>query len=482
VSNPPSARVALPLCIDLDGTLAATDTLWEGALALLRERPLRALALPLWVLGGRAALKRRLAAEAPLDVETLPLRAGVLGYAAEARAAGREVALVTASTRAIAEAVAAHTGAFDRVLASDAENLKGARKREALVAHYGARGFEYVGDARADLAVWEAAAIGSRVGGGAALHAGLLARTQLGRVFEIAPRGAGAWLRALRVRQWVKNLLVFLPLLASHRIAETALLIQGALAFVAFGLAASAVYVANDLIDLPADRRHPVKRRRPFAAGELGIPAGLAAIPLLVAAALACAAPLPPAFGAALLSYLAANALYTLVLKRLALADVMTLAGMYALRVIAGGLATGIVVSPWLMGFSLFFFLSLAFVKRYAELRRLAAEGADATPGRGYVPGDAPLLLALGPGCAVVSALVLALYIQGDLVATLYAAPAVLWALVPLLVYWASRVWLLAHRGALDEDPILFTLRDPTSWLVAALGGAVFAAATLGLG
>ncbi|HEY8119758.1 MAG TPA: UbiA family prenyltransferase [Myxococcota bacterium] len=478
MSAPQPARSALPLCVDLDGTLVATDTLWESALALLRTRPLRALALPLWLAGGRAALKRALAEAAPIDVAALPYRADVLAYAAEARAAGRRVVLVTASTRAVAERVAAHTRAFDEVLASDAENLKGARKRDALTLRFGERGFEYVGDARVDLAVWEGAGAGSLVGGSRALRAALEARTVLARQFAVPAAGAGDWLRALRVRQWLKNLLLFLPLLAAHRIGDASAVFAAALGFLAFGLTASSVYLANDLFDLPADRLHPTKRARPFASGALAIPAGLAAIPLLLAGAFAIARALPAAFAAALALYLAANVLYTLWLKRVALADVALLGGMYALRVVVGGLATRIPVSTWLIGFSLFFFLSLAFLKRFAELRRLRDEGARATPGRGYLPSDASVLLALGPACAVVAALVLGLYIEGDAVGTLYRTPDVLWALIPLLVYWAGRMWLLAQRGELDDDPILFTTRDPGSYLVAALALATFAVAS----
>jgi 4-hydroxybenzoate polyprenyltransferase len=477
VSASPREHAALPLCVDLDGTLVATDTLWESALALLRTQPLRALALPLWLARGRPALKRALAAAAPLEVATLPLRAEVLAYAAEARAAGRSVHLVTASTRAIAERVAAHTGAFDDVMASDDENLKGARKRDALVARFGARGFEYVGDARVDLAVWESAGAGSLVSESRGLRDALAARTRLARSFAAPSGGAGAWLRALRLRQWSKNLLLFVPIVAAHRVADLDLLGAAALAFVAFGLTASAVYLANDLVDLPSDRLHPTKRTRPFASGALSIPAGLAAIPVLVAGAFALAVLLPPAFGAALAFYLAANVLYTLWLKRVMLADVTALGGMYALRVVVGGLATGIAISNWLIGLSLFFFLSLAFLKRFAELRRLGAEGAAAAPGRGYAPSDAPVLLALGPACAAVAALVLGLYVEGDAVSTLYRRPAVMWALVPLLVYWAGRMWLLAQRGELDDDPILFTTRDRASYAVAALALAVFWAA-----
>jgi 4-hydroxybenzoate polyprenyltransferase/phosphoserine phosphatase len=467
----------LPLCVDLDGTLVATDTLWESALALLRTQPLRALLLPVWLVSGRAALKRALGQVAPIDVAALPYRAEVLAYIAEARAAGRRVVLTTASTRAIAERVAAHTGVFDEVMASDQENLKGPRKREALVARFGERGFEYVGDSRADLAVWEGAGAGSLVGGSRALAAGLAARTTLARELAVRPGDAAAWLRALRVRQWLKNLLLFLPLLAAHRFGDLAAALAALVGFFAFGFTASAIYLANDLFDLPSDRAHPSKRERPFAAGTLSIPAGLAAIPLALCAAAALASSLPTAFGAALVFYVLVNGLYTLWLKRVVLADVTVLGGMYALRVVVGGLATRIPVSTWLIAFSLFFFLSLAFLKRFAELRRLCDEGASATPGRGYVPSDAPVLLALGPACAVVSALVLGLYVEGDTVETLYRTPNVLWALIPLLVYWSARIWLLAQRGELDDDPILFTTQDPGSYLVAALALVVFALA-----
>jgi len=467
----------LPLCVDLDGTLVATDTLWESALALLRTQPLYALLLPVWLASGRATLKRSLAQAAPIDVAALPYRAEVLAYIAEARMAGRQVVLVTASTRGIAERVAAHTAVFDDVMASDAENLKGARKRDALVARFGERGFEYLGDSRADLAVWDGAGAGSLVGGSPALAAGLAARTTLARAITARAGDLTDWLRALRLRQWLKNLLLFLPLLASHRFGDVATALAALVGFFAFGLTASAVYLANDLFDLPSDRAHPSKRERPFAAGVLSIPAGLAAIPLALGAAGALASLLPVAFSAGLAFYLLANVLYTLWLKRVVLADVAVLGGMYALRVVVGGLATRIPVSTWLIAFSLFFFLSLAFLKRFAELRRLRDEGASATPGRGYLPSDAPVLLALGPACAVVSALVLGLYVEGDAVATLYRVPDVLWALIPLLVFWAGRIWLLAQRGELDEDPILFTTRDRGSYLVAGLALAVFALA-----
>jgi 4-hydroxybenzoate polyprenyltransferase/phosphoserine phosphatase len=471
----------LPLCVDLDGTLVATDTLVESFVRGLATRPLSMLALPLRLLRGRAATKAWLAALAPPDAATLPYRAEVLDYLREARAEGRRVVLATASDRAIAEAVAAELGLFTEVLASaEGHNLKGARKRETLEGMFGSRGFEYLGDSAADLAVWDGAARASTVGLGPRAQARVAARAPLGRHFAVPPSTPRTWLRALRVHQWVKNLLVFLPMIMAHEVADPGLWGRSALAFLALSLCASAVYVGNDLADLAADRGHPTKRRRPFAAGRLPLWAGLAAVPLLLGAGLGLAlAALPAVFAACLGAYVALSATYTFVLKRVAVVDVVVLAGLYCLRVLAGGLAVAIDVSPWLMGFCLFFFLSLAFLKRYAELRLLAEQGSPRAGGRDYEVGDAPLLLAVGTGSGLLAALVLALYVQSERVVVLYAEPALLWFLVPLLVFWTTRIWLLAQRGRIVDDPVLATARDPVSYAVAAAAALILAAATL---
>jgi 4-hydroxybenzoate polyprenyltransferase len=301
------------------------------------------------------------------------------------------------------------------------------------------------------------------------------------------PRASLAtWRRALRVHQWVKNGLVFLPLLLAHRLGEPGLLGLATLAFVCLSLLTSAVYVLNDLMDLPSDRAHPTKRRRPFAAGTLPIWSGVAVAPLLIAASLGLSvALLPGVFTTALAVYLLLNVIYTGFLKRVAMADVILVASLYSLRVLAGGYATSVEVSPWLIAFSLFFFLNLAFLKRYADLRLMArvaepgASGPPGSPGRDYVASDAPLLLALGPVSGFMATLVLALYITGEKVTQLYRLPAALWLLIPLLVFWISRFWLEAQRGRMHEDPVVYILNDRLSYAVLAGAAIILLTAAL---
>jgi 4-hydroxybenzoate polyprenyltransferase/phosphoserine phosphatase len=472
MSADPSS-VDFPLCVDLDGTLIASDTMFESLLGCARRRPLALARVPLWLMQGRPALKAHLQEAAPIDPVALPYREDVLAWVASERERGRHVVLATASDRGVADAMAEHLGLFDEVLATEGDcNLKGARKREALDERFGVRGYEYLGDSRADLAVWEGAARASTVG---FARERIGDRAPAGRHFDVPRGGISAWVRQLRLHQWVKNVLIFLPALAAHRITEPAILRDALLAFLAFGLTASAVYVFNDLMDLPSDRAHPEKRKRPFASGRLSIVAGLLVAPLLVLSALWLAsAALPPRFQAALGVYLLLNLIYTFGLKRVPIADVIFLASLYSLRILAGGFATGVSVSPWLIAFSLFFFLNLALLKRYADLRILAAAGQDAAAGRGYRVADAPWILFVGPAAGYMSAAVLALYIQSDKVVTLYREPAALWVLVPLLAYWITRVWLVAHRGGMTDDPIVFTTRDPGSYAVLGLAVVTF--------
>lgn len=473
-------RAGLPLCVDLDGTLVATDTLFEGLMAALRRRPWVLLLLLPWLLRDRAAMKARLAGLAPPEVAALPVRDEVLAYLRDAGREGRPVVLVTASDRGVAEAVARHVGGFDEVLASEpGDNLKGLRKRARLDERFGMQGYEYLGDSAADWPVWAGAACGSSVGLSAPDRQRLEALAPGGRHFDAPRARAASWLRALRVHQWVKNALVFLPLLASHRFLEPALQTHAMLAFASFSLLASAVYVMNDLVDLEADRTHPVNATRPFANGELPIWSGLLAAPVLVAAAFALSTALAPAYAALLGLYLVANLVYTFALKRVAIADVVLLAMLYGLRVLAGGFATGIVVSPWLIAFSLMFFMNLALLKRYADLCGVGRAPGREVAGRGYAIGDAPLLLALGPACGVVASLVLALYAQSDAVRALYPRPTVLFALIPLLLFWIGRFWFRAHRGEVRGDPIVFAVTDPTSYGVLLSGVCVLALAAM---
>jgi 4-hydroxybenzoate polyprenyltransferase len=279
-------------------------------------------------------------------------------------------------------------------------------------------------------------------------------------------------LEAMRPHQWAKNLLVFVALIGAHRVAEPALLARAALAFVAFGLVASSVYVLNDLCDLAADRRHATKRDRPFASGALPLRFGYALFPLLLAAGAAVAAALPRGFGVLLGGYYAATVAYSFALKRRLVLDVVVLASLYTARLFGGGLATDVPISEWLAAFSLFVFFSLALAKRASELGELG-EREGAAAGRGYVAADRGPVITMGIASGYLAVLVLALYVSSHDVSRLYAHPLRLWLLCPVLLYWTSRVWILVGRRALHEDPVLFALRDPASWLVALAGAAV---------
>ena len=455
----------VPLAVDLDGTLVRTDTLWESVAALVRRDPLAAFALPFWLLRGRAAFKSEVARRAEIDVALLPYDANVLRELRRQRAEGRWLVLATASDSRIAEGVARHLGLFDAVLASDGvRNLKREAKAEALVERYGEGRFDYMGEDRHDVPVWKRAGA-AYVVGARALARGLESSGKVVHEIPREPGGAVPLLRALRVYQWAKNLLVFVPLATAHLLLLPGAVMAAVLAFTAFSLAASAVYLANDLADLQDDRRHPVKRARPLAAGEVAIGTGAMLIVLLLAGSAALCALLPPAFGALLATYLAANLAYSLRIKRIPVVDVFVLAGLYTLRILAGAAAIAVPVSHWLLGFSLFAFLSLALVKRFVEVSNVASRDEVNVAGRGYVAGDGELLAMLGTASASLSVLVFALYITSPQVVVLYRAPALLWFAVPLLLYWMSRIWFLAHRGALHEDPLLFALHDPVSYV-----------------
>ncbi|MDJ0785433.1 MAG: UbiA family prenyltransferase [Myxococcota bacterium] len=472
---------SLPLCIDLDGTLVMTDTLHESFVSALRNHPLQALMAFAALPRGRSAFKARVAAIGPVDASALPYRPEVLEYAREARAQGRAVVLATATDGRIARAVAEHqAGLFDEVLASDENgNLKGAAKRQGLEARFGAGGYEYLGDSAADVPVWAGAGAASCVGARAASLARERAGTTIVREFEAPSSGLRTWISALRVHQWLKNVLVFMTVLLGQ-LQDPVLWGRGLVAFFSFSLCASAIYLINDLVDLEDDRAHPTKSKRALASGRLPIVAGLLAIPPLLAIAFGMAVILlPPAFSGVLLLYVVTTSAYSNYLKRIAMADVVILALLYCIRILAGAAATGVGTSPWLVGFSLFFFMSLAFLKRYADLRILAAAGGgkDRAPGRDYDLDDAPLLLSLGPASGVMATLIVPLYLESAKVADLYSEPLLLWGLVPLLVFWISRAWRIAHQGRMEEDPVLWTVRDRVSWGVGAAAALLLAAA-----
>lgn len=478
-SSLPAAPTSRVLCVDLDGTLLATDLLWESLLALLKRRPWSLVLLPGWLLKGKAYLKHQIAQRVELNPGSLPYRKDVLDFVKRENGSGREIVLATASDGKFARSVAGYLGLFSGVLASDGKiNLAGRWKLKALETHIGNKGFDYIGNAKADLPLWRVASQVLLVNPSPRL---LRQAQRVGPVRWIFGHREGprrSLTKALRVDQWVKNVLLFVPLLTSHRLIEGRLVLSSLLAFLAFSFCASGTYIVNDLLDLESDRHHPSKRLRPFAAGGLPISTGVLLALLFLGAGFAIAAVLLPApFSAALGLYVVITSAYSFYLKRIVAVDVLVLAGLYTLRVLAGGEAVNIPISQWLLAFSLFLFLSLAFVKRYAELSNAHARREALAKGRGYLVQDKELVRSLGPTSGYLSVLVLALYISSREVTALYRHPQVLWLACPLLLYWITRVWLLAHRGEIDEDPVVFTLRDTVSYAVGGVIGLIILAA-----
>lgn len=467
-----------PLVVDLDGTLVRTDMLHESAIRVVRERPLDLLRLPVWLWRGKAAVKQALAARASFDPATLPYHEAFLAWLREQAREGRRLVLCTASDRTIADAVAGHLNLFDEVLASDGhDNLAGARKAEVLVQRYGEQGFDYAGNSSADLAVWPRARQAVVVAPSPGVLQRARAQFQVEQVFAAAPAGGRTWLRAMRPHQWLKNLLLAVPLLGAHQLGDWQLWALLVLAFVAFSLCASAVYIGNDLLDLDSDRAHPRKRLRPLAAGVIPAWNAVVAAPLLFMLAMLLAWPLGRVFAAWLLAYFVLTSLYSWRLKRLLIIDCLTLAMLYTLRVAAGAAAVHVRLTYWLLVFCGFLFLSLAFVKRYAEMAMRQQQGEQGAAGRAYLVGDAPLLQSLGVASGFCSALVLALYLNSDAVLRLYRTPGLMWGAVPVLAFWVSWMWMQAHRGRMHDDPLVFAVKDKAS-----LAAGVAFAASLALG
>ena len=466
-----------PLVIDLDGTLLRSDLLIETGLVFLHNQPHRFVTLLQWLKQGKATLKHKLACATELDVSVLPYDSDVIALIKAERERGRRVILATASNRRLADQVARHLALFDDVLASDEDrNLTAHAKRDQLVQMFGARGFDYAGNSRDDLSVWGAARQAYVVNASSRVER--LAR-KIGNVagtLKSARPVLRDWARALRLHQWLKNILIFVPLLASHRHTELPLLIDAMLAFLCFGLCASSVYILNDLLDLRDDRHHARKRSRPFASGKLSIQSGLIAFPALLITAFTLARwQLPLAFTTGMVVYYVLTLAYSLSIKRRMVVDVITLAALYTLRIVIGAVALDIPLSFWLLGFSMFIFLSLAFVKRYAELFQVHAAGTRGKArGRGYFSDDLQMIGSLGAASGYMAVMVLALYINDARTTQLYTRPELIWFACPLLLTWISRVWMLAHRGRMNEDPIIFAVRDRTSLGIVGLLALVF--------
>lgn len=478
----PQDRQLLPLVLDLDGTLLRSNLLLEGIVSLLRHNLLMVFPLLLWALRGRAFLKSRVAQRAALDVATLPVNQDLLALAeAEARR-GRQIMLATAADELLARRVARRFPIIGRVLASDGRlNLKGEAKAVRLAALF-PDGFAYAGAAAADLPIFARAEEAIIV---EAAPGVVRAARSLGRpvtAFE-RPSRLRALAKSLRLHQWAKNALVFLPLMLGGKAGDpTAWALAGA-AFLALGLVASASYLLNDLWDLPHDRAHWSKRRRPLASGVLPLGQGLIALPAGLALGLGLAAWAGPAVLAAVLAYLALTLAYSLSLKQAPILDALTLGGLFTLRLVIGVAAAAVIWSPWLLAFSMFLFTSLSFAKRYTELRGAAKRGrTERLAGRGYQPADEPVVLGFGIAAGLASLVIFILYLalEAFQIAAL-AAPLSLWAFPPLLMLFMGRVWLLAGRDELNDDPVAFAMKDRQSLMLGLMAGLAFAVAALGL-
>lgn len=463
VPNPP-AETAEVLVVDLDGTLIRTDMLYETFWAALSVRWLNVVPALRALPEGRATLKRTLEKLAMIDVAALPYNGDVMAHVQRWRKAGGRTALVSASDQRLVSRIADHVGLFDEAHGSDGDsNLKGERKASFLTERF-PEGFAYMGDTHADYMVWQKARRAITVD---------VPSTLRGRVEalpcdaeHLTTRGSltRPLLKALRPHQWLKNVLVFLPVLAAHQL-DLLTIGQALTAFLAYSLVASSVYLLNDLLDLASDRAHPRKRLRPFAAGTLPLSWGTALAPGLLVAGILVSAALGPAFLAVMAFYYAVTTAYSFSLKRRLVVDICTLAGLYTLRIIAGGVATGIPLSVWLLAFSIFFFFALAAMKRQAELVSGAAAGEEKAHGRGYMTTDLPMVANMAIASGYVSVLVMALWLDSPAVRRLYDETVPLWGICLVLLYWISRMVMITHRGWMHDDPVVFAARDWNSIL-----------------
>jgi uncharacterized protein (TIRG00374 family) len=453
-----------PLCVDLDGTLILSDLLLESTLILLKRNPLYVFLFPLWLLKGKAALKAQIAQRVQLNPIALPYNQTFLDWLHTQHQAGRELWLCTASNYRLADLIGTQIPIFTGVLASSDElNLSGRNKAKLLIEKFGENGYDYCGNAHIDLKVWQSSRAAIAVNCHETLSQSAAKLTELAAFFPKAPSSIKPTIKALRLHQWAKNILIFVPLIAAHKLSDSLAIQQALLAFLAFGLCASSVYLLNDMLDLEVDRQHPRKCKRPFAAGSLSLITGFILVPVLLIIASFIASQLPIRYCLVLAAYYLLTLAYSFGLKRIVLIDTISLAGLYTARIIAGAGAIAVPLSFWLLLFSVFLFFSLALVKRYAELDGMQRKGKLKAVGRGYHIEDLPILHSLGTASGNLCVLVLALYINSPEVQSLYKHPQAIWTLCVLMLYWISRVWLKAHRGKMHDDPVVFAMKDSIS-------------------
>ncbi|MEQ8953172.1 MAG: UbiA family prenyltransferase [Gammaproteobacteria bacterium] len=461
----------LPLFVDLDGTLIKSNVGLESVLQLLKQNFLFLFVLPLWALGGLPALKRNIAERVSLPIAKLPFNPELMEYLRSEHGSGRAITLISASDQGLVKQFGEHLGLFDACIGSTGQiNLKSERKLAHIRSLAGDK-FAYAGNARADLPIWAAATEILAVNCAPGLVDRVPNQSASRRFFDLPGARHLALLRALRPHQWLKNGLLFLPLILSHQLLNGEVLLQAALGVVSFCLCASSVYLANDLLDLEADRSHRSKCKRPLASGELPLEWAFVAAPVLLILAILLALPLGGQFLLVFAVYYVTTCLYSLELKRLFLVDALVLALLYTLRIVAGSAAIGVITTDWLLAFSLSLFLGLALLKRYTELGNLQRDGIEVMPGRAYRAGHRNWLAALGIVAALLAIAVFMVYINASETTVLYSRPLMLWAICPLLLYLLGRIWFCAYRGRLDDDPILFAIEDRQSQLALVFSG-----------
>lgn len=460
---------SIPLCVDLDGTLVKLDTLHQALFLLLRRDPVSILKIPGWLLSGKAHLKDQVMQRVTLNASVLPYNQKLLNWLKVQHQAGRKLVLATASNYRTANAVSEYLGLFDEVLASNEEtNLRHDRKLTAIKERFPK--FGYAGNDKADFPIWDEAEEIILANPSKAAKKGYAVRAE--HIFMEQRPAFRMFIKAMRCQQWLKNLLIFTPMLLAHRFSDIGTVVNTVIAFVSFCLAASSIYLLNDLFDLSADQHHPRKCKRPFASGDLPIATGAVLTPLLVAGSIGLSLLLPPGYLLTLLIYYALTTAYSWRIKQMPVADVLMLAVLYSMRIVAGSVATATTASGWFIEFAIFLFLSLALVKRSAELKEMEA---DPDPDfkqreRGYQVSDLPLLLAFGACAGYIAVFVFTMYLGSDKVAELYSHPQLLWIFCPLLLYWITRIWYLAWRGQMNDDPLAFAARDLQTYVVGAIG------------
>jgi 4-hydroxybenzoate polyprenyltransferase/phosphoserine phosphatase len=471
-----------PLVVDLDGTLLRSDTLLEAMLVYAKRGLRESLQLPFWLLKGKANLKEQLATRVDLPFEILPYNNEILKFLQEAKQQQRQIILATATHRIYAEQIARHLGLFDRVIATEKDhNLSSDHKRDRLIEEFGEKGFDYIGNSHADISVCRAADKAYLADPDTGIQKKIENTGNITHVFSTKSNAITTLFHALRPHQWLKNTLIFIPLFTAHSFVNAALFSRALLAFVLFSLAASSGYLINDLLDLESDRRHPRKQLRPLASGEMHLQTGIIAAPVLFIIAFIFALALfPYSFSTALAIYFTLTFFYSQYLKKIAIIDTIVLAALYTIRIIAGAFACNIFPTFWLLAFSVFLFLSLAMIKRYAELLDLRTKGdVGKTRGRGYYPNDLEIIANLGTAAGYLSVLVLCLYIQEPRTMIMYKNHELIWLACPILLFWISRMWVLTHRGQMHDDPVLFAIKDPASLITAGLFAIIFFLATI---